>query len=160
MKKLNFKNKQRTGNLGLFYIGYKLSRFGWNVLPTIKNAKAIDMMAYNEKGDKISIQCKGFTNTESVGPFKDIEDIIADYYIISTNVYRKPVTYILTKDDVRNNMTKNKNGYWLEKSRKKDNNFYLKDEFREKWDKIGYGYLDINEREQIVGIDKETMVNQ
>ena len=152
MKKLNFTNKQRTGNVGLFYIGYKLSRLGWNVLPTIKNAKTIDMMAYNEKGDKISIQCKGCTNTESVGPFKNIEDIIADYYIISTDVYRKPLTYILTKDDVRNNLTKNKNGYWLEKSRKRDNNFYMNDEFREKWDKIGYGYLDIDELDQIIRI--------
>lgn len=158
MKKLNFKNKQRTGNIGLFYIGYKLSRFGWNVLPTIKNAKAIDMMAYNEKGDKISIQCKGCTNTESVGPFKNIEDIIADYYIISTDVYRKPVTYILTKDDVLSNLTKNKNGYWLEKSRKKDNNFYMKDEFRERWDKIGYGYIDKNESNQIARIEEETAI--
>jgi hypothetical protein len=33
----------------------------------------------------------------------------------------------------------------------------MKDEFHEKWDKIGYGYLDINEREQIVRIDKETI---
>ena len=85
---------------------------------------------------------------------------MADYFIISTNVYRKPVTYILTKDDVLSNLTKNKNGYWLEKRRKKDDKFYMKDEFRERWDKIGYGYLDINEREQIVGIDKETRVNQ
>lgn len=77
------------------------------------------MMAYNEKGDKISIQCKGCTNTESVGLFKNIEDIIADYYIISTDVYRKPVKYILRKDDVLRKLTKNKNGYWLEKSRKK-----------------------------------------
>ena len=157
MKKLNFKNKQRTGNVGLFYIGYKLSRLGWNVLPTIKNAKAIDMMAYNENGEKISIQCKGFTNTESVGRFKEKDEIIADYFIISTDVYRKPVTYILTKDDVLRNLTKNKNGYWLEKSRKKDDNFYMKDEFCERWDKIGYGYLDNNESDQITRIDKESM---
>jgi len=42
------KNKQITGNAGLFYVAYKLSTMGWNVLPTSRNAKGIDIVAYSE----------------------------------------------------------------------------------------------------------------
>lgn len=60
------------------------------------------------------------------------EDIIADFFFIATDLYRKPVTCILTKNNVILNLTKNKNCYWLEKSVKKDDNFYMKNESREK----------------------------
>ncbi|PSN88098.1 hypothetical protein B9Q03_09635 [Candidatus Marsarchaeota G2 archaeon OSP_D] len=42
------KNKQITGNAGLFYVAYKLSTMGWNVLLTSRNAKGIDIVAYSE----------------------------------------------------------------------------------------------------------------
>ena len=157
MNKLKFQTKQRTGNMGLFYICYKLSRFGWNVLPTIKNAKAIDIIAYKENGEQpISIQTKGYTNEESVGKFRDEEDITADFYIIATHIYERPVTYILTKSDVKKNLTKNEDGYWLEKSSVKGSDrYYLKEEFREKWEKIGMGFALETEVEQIKRIDKE-----
>ncbi len=29
---------QVVGNVGLFYVCYKLSRLGWNVMPTARNA--------------------------------------------------------------------------------------------------------------------------
>ena len=157
MSKIKFQSKQRTGNMGLFYICYKLSRFGWNVLPTIKNAKAIDIIAYKENGEQpISIQTKGFTNVESVGKFRDEADIAADFYIITTNIYERPVTYILTKSDVKKNLTKNEDGHWLEKSSVKGSDrYYLKDEFRENWEKIGMGFALETEVEQIKRIDKE-----
>jgi hypothetical protein len=40
-------NQQTVGNIGLHYVCYRLSRFGWNVMPTTRNAKG-------EKNGKIS----------------------------------------------------------------------------------------------------------
>ena len=31
---------QVVGNVGLYYVCYKLSRLGWNVMPTARNARA------------------------------------------------------------------------------------------------------------------------
>lgn len=48
---MKFKNRQITGNVGLFHICYTLSRRGWNVLPTSRNAKGIDILS----GDKFPV---------------------------------------------------------------------------------------------------------
>ena len=50
---------QTVGNIGLYYTCYKLSLFGWNVMPTARNAKGIDIMAYSQTGQKrVLIQFK------------------------------------------------------------------------------------------------------
>ena len=41
--KRGFKDRQITGNVGLYFICYKLSRWGWNVLPTSRNARGIEL---------------------------------------------------------------------------------------------------------------------
>jgi len=38
---------QITGNIGLYYTCYRLSRLGWNVMPTSRNARGIDIIAYS-----------------------------------------------------------------------------------------------------------------
>ena len=35
------RDNQLVGNVGLYYICYELSRLGWNVLPTSRNARGI-----------------------------------------------------------------------------------------------------------------------
>jgi hypothetical protein len=34
-------NNQVVGNVGLFYVCYRLSRLGWNVMPTARNARGV-----------------------------------------------------------------------------------------------------------------------
>jgi hypothetical protein len=41
-------NQQTVGNIGLFYVCYRLSRMGWNVMPTARNAKGIDILVYSQ----------------------------------------------------------------------------------------------------------------
>src|SRR5688572_317518 len=41
-------NQQTVGNIGLFYVCYRLSRMGWNVMPTARNAKGIDILIYSQ----------------------------------------------------------------------------------------------------------------
>lgn len=150
MNKLRFEDRQITGNVGLFYICYKLSRRGWNVLPTSRNARGIDILAYGKYGEKFhTIQAKGYTQRAAIGPFKEKSDAIADFYIVAWDVYRLPRTYILTKDEVESLLTPHKGKYWVEY---KD---YGKTDFLEKWDKIGFGFYDDAESGQITKIDNE-----
>ena len=68
-----------------------------------------------------------------------------DFYIIATFVYKCPIVYILTGEEVKENLKENKDGkYFLDKKR------YLKEEFKEKWEKIGYGYSDLEESKRIM----------
>ncbi len=151
MGKKGFKDRQITGNVGLYFICYKLSRRGWNVLPTSRNARGIDILAYGKEGGQlITIQTKSFTGKHvAIGPFKSKNDILADFYIATCNTYNIPITYILKKDETKSLLTEHKGKYWLEY---KD---YQKSEFLEKWDKIGFGFSDNYEINQIRKIDRE-----
>ena len=52
-------NKQKSGNVGLYYVAYELERRGWNVLITSRNAKGPDMIVYSQSGKKVwTIQVK------------------------------------------------------------------------------------------------------
>ena len=42
------KDNQITGNVGLYYVCYRLSIMGWNAMPTARNARGIDIIAYNK----------------------------------------------------------------------------------------------------------------
>ena len=37
-----------TGNAGLNYVAWQLSRRGWHVMPTIRNARGADLIVTNE----------------------------------------------------------------------------------------------------------------
>jgi hypothetical protein len=39
---------QNVGNVGLYYVCYQLSRRGWNVMPTARNARGVDVVIYNQ----------------------------------------------------------------------------------------------------------------
>ena len=58
---------QVTGNIGMYYACYQLSRRGWNVMPTSRNAKGIDIIAYDKSGTEfIGIQVKTLTKKSPV----------------------------------------------------------------------------------------------
>jgi hypothetical protein len=52
-------NSQTVGNVGLYYDCYRLSRRGWNAMPTTRNARGIDILIYDQDAErKLSIQVK------------------------------------------------------------------------------------------------------
>lgn len=44
---------QITGNVGLYYCCYRLSLMGWNVMPTARNARGVDLIAYNHDASRM-----------------------------------------------------------------------------------------------------------
>ena len=53
---------QVVGNVGLYFAAYRLSRMGWNVMPTARNARGVDLLAYDVSGQNYkSIQIKALS---------------------------------------------------------------------------------------------------
>lgn len=126
---------QIVGNVGLYYACYQLSRKGLNVMPTARNAKGIDIVAY--KGENfIGIQVKALSKKNPV-PMGSSINTKGDFWIIVVNASNDtPTTYILdTKtfgfDKKVHKGKKNGNlSCWLQPKS------YDKPEYENRWDII------------------------
>jgi hypothetical protein len=87
------------------------------------------------------IQVKSFSEIQAVSFGENKEILPADFYVMVSYVYTKPESYTLTAKDVSGLLTQNNSGYWLhiKGSSKEPEKGFKKEEFKEKWDKIGYG---------------------
>jgi hypothetical protein len=132
-------NQQTVGNIGLFYVCYRLSRLSWNVMPTARNAKGVDIVIYSQDAArKLTIQVKTLSRANPVPLSNNLEHLFADFVVVCRHAIREtPECFVLTPEEVRRLAHRGeKNGkvsYWLQP---RD---YATDEFREKWDRIGNG---------------------
>jgi len=84
---------QIVGNIGLYYVSYRLSQLGWNVMPTARNAKGIDLIAYSLDGPSyVGLQIKSLSKRSPVPLGTSLDSIMGDYWVIAYNVVDKPVT--------------------------------------------------------------------
>ena len=129
---------QITGNIGLYYTCYKLSRLGWNVMPTARNAKGIDIIAYNKEGTKyIGIQVKTLSKRDPVPLGNSLGKVMGDYWIIVNDVLKEPNAFILLPNEIKElahrEEKESKVSYWLEP------NTYDIELFKEAWHRIDQG---------------------
>ena len=132
------KDKQITGNIGLYYVCYQLSRRGWNVLPTARNAKGIDIVAYEGSGkDFIGIQVKTLSGRRAVSLPPSLEKITGDYWVIVTDVAAAdpptaPDVFVMLPSEVKELAIQDKNGgrWWLEQK------FYNSADYQDAWHRL------------------------
>jgi hypothetical protein len=129
---------QTIGNIGLYYVCYRLSLYGWNVMPTSRNAKGVDILIFSQNASKISIQIKTLSRRNPVPLGTRLDNLIADYVVICVRNYpNEPVCCVMTPDEVKELAHRGeKNGkvsYWLQPP------VYENDLYREKWERIGHG---------------------
>ena len=112
--------KQVVGNAGLFYISYQLSKLGWNVSITSRNAKGVDIIIYSSSGrQKHTIQIKSLSKNDPA-PFGTKLNTLemADYIVVCSNISKEPEVFIAKTGEVRNKIhggEKNgKKSYWLQ----------------------------------------------
>ena len=133
---------QVTGNIGMYYAAYRLSRLGWNVMPTARNARGVDLLIYSDDAKTTrTIQVKALSRRSPVPLGKSVDHLMADYWVILINIATdNPTSFIMTPGEVRDASHRGeKDGrvsHWLQP------NQYDKPEFREKWDRIGHGWLE------------------
>ena len=135
MAKTKYPN-QVVGNAGLYYVCYELSKIGWNVMPTSRNAKGVDIIIYSQNAKRThTIQVKSLSRRTPVPLGNKLPDFIAEFLIICRNVFEDPEAFIINSNEIKNRIHEgvkdNKKSYWLQP---KDY-----EEFKNKWEKIGNG---------------------
>ena len=129
---------QIIGNVGLYYTCYRLSQMGWNVMPTSRNARGIDIIAYNGSGSYfIGIQVKALSKRNPVPIGATLDKIMGDFWVIVNNVLQEPCAFVMLPSEVKERVHRGeKDGrisYWLQPTS------YDRKEYREAWERIGRG---------------------
>jgi hypothetical protein len=129
---------QLTGNVGLYYCCYRLSLLGWNVMPTARNARGVDIIAYSRDALHFrGIQVKALSKRNPVPLGTSLEKIMGDYWIIVNKVATTPSAFVLTPAEVleraRRGEKEGRVSYWLQPVD------YEQEQFREAWERVGHG---------------------
>jgi hypothetical protein len=135
---------QIIGNVGLYYVCYRLSCIGWNVMPTARNAKGVDLLAYSSDAKTVvAVQVKALTGRNPVPLGARVDNLIGDFFVISRNVLASPECFVLTPTEVSSLAHRGeKDGrvsYWLQPKQ------YEAAEFREAWHRINGHQLGSNQ---------------
>ena len=130
---------QVVGNVGLYFVCYKLSRLGWNVMPTARNAKGIDVVIYSEDAKrKYTVQVKALSKSNPVPLGGKLDRLFGDFFVICRNVASPdPECFVLLPSEVASlahrGEKEGKVSYWLQPKQ------YAIPEYREQWSRIGEG---------------------
>jgi hypothetical protein len=129
---------QITGNVGLYYCCYRLSLLGWNVMPTARNARGVDILAYNRNATRfIGVQVKALNKRNPVPLGTTLEKIMGDFWVIVNKVSTSPTAFVLLPSEIKKLAHRGeKDGrvsFWLQPTD------YDQEAFREAWDRIGNG---------------------
>lgn len=126
---------QITGNSGLYYAAWQLSRRGWHVMPTVRNARGSDLIVVNDDETIfLGIQSKALSRRQAVGLGTHIDDLRSDWWVVTVKANAAdPVCYVMTLAEVRAAAKQDRNGgaWWL------DPPAYDRNEFRDAWARIG-----------------------
>ncbi|WP_409190863.1 hypothetical protein [Bradyrhizobium sp. RDM4] len=110
-------NRQVVGNIGMYFAAYQLSLKGWNVMLTSRNARGIDLLAYDSDADHyLGIQIKALSGSGAVPLGKSLNNVLGEWWIVVSSVATTPECYVLTPAEVRTIAARDKNGdqaYWL-----------------------------------------------
>jgi len=104
-----FEDKQLIGNAGIFYVSYKLTTLGWNVLITSRNTKGPDMVIISRSGkEQHTVQIKSSIRncrTVNVGNPKNFR--MSDFAVLCVNLKSgDPSMYISKTTDFILNSSK------------------------------------------------------
>ncbi len=131
---------QVTGNVGLYFCCYRLSALGWNVMPTARNARGVDIIAYNSLASAfVGVQVKALSKRAPVPLGNTLDKIMGDWWVIVNDLAKSPTSYVMKPQEVLQLAHRGeKDGrisYWLQP------NQYCKPEFHEAWARIGSGLI-------------------
>ena len=124
--------RQIVGNIGMYYVCYRLSELGLNAMPTARNAKGIDILAYAQNGKEyMGIQVKTLSKRTTVplGKSSKRPSLMGDFWCV---VIRGeiPAVFVMTPEEVKAGAEKHGDHWWLQ-SKAYDN-----DKFRDGWSRI------------------------
>jgi hypothetical protein len=129
---------QLTGNAGLYHVARELSRRGWHVMPTVRNARGADLYAASDdEATVLPIQSKALSKRSAVPLGSSLENLCSPWWIITLNANTaSPTCYVLTLEEVRTSAARNVNSagqasHWLEPRS------FIQPEYEEAWHRLG-----------------------
>jgi hypothetical protein len=131
------RDTQIVGNTGMYWVCYQLSCLGWNCMPTSRNARGVDIIAYNiDCSDMVSIQVKSLSKRSPVPLGPSLDKVMGDYWVIVSNLQGgEPTTFVLEPEEIKALAHRGeKDGrvsYWLQPKE------YEKERFQGAWERIG-----------------------
>ena len=132
-------NQQVVGNVGLYFVCYRLSLRGWNAMPTARNARGVDLLVYSQDASRThSIQVKALSRKSPVPLGASLDRLFGDFFVICRSVVAEsPECFVLTPSEVRSMAHRGERegrvSFWLQPKS------YDQPEFREAWQRIGSG---------------------
>ena len=99
---MDVRSSQATGNAAMHYVAWQLSKRGWNVMPTTRNAKGSDLYCANDAETVIfGVQSKGLSKRDPVGLGTKLGNLRSDWWIITINAKTDtPTCFILRRQEV------------------------------------------------------------
>ena len=131
---------QLTGNIGLYYCCYHLSLLGWNVMPTARNARGVDIIAYSQDAERfVAIQVKALSKRDPVPLGTSLGKCMGDFWIIVNRLATSPQAFIMTPAEVMGAAHKGEKegrvSFWLQPTA------YDREPYKEAWARIGSGVI-------------------
>lgn len=128
-------SNQITGNVGLYLVCTELSKRGFNVMPTARNAKGVDIVGYDDEGKSFTIQVKTLTKRNPVPFGKTMDHLPADFYVVVVHATDQPLYHVLSRRELQDAKVsqfsgKNGIGFWLEPKNYYNQDKYVKDAWR------------------------------
>jgi len=134
-------NPHIIGNVGLYYCCFKLSLLGWNVMPTARNARGVDLIAYSADASRfLGIQVKTLSKRNPVPLGTLLDKCMGDFWVVLNNVTSgAPAAFILKPSEVKELAHRGEKegriSYWLQPRA------YEQLQFKEAWERLGHGDL-------------------
>ncbi|WP_108791767.1 hypothetical protein [Erythrobacter sp. Alg231-14] len=137
---MDVKSSQATGNAAMHFAAWQLSRRGWNVMPTARNAKGSDLFCANDdESIMFGVQSKGLSKRYDVSLGKrsskkpDVLDSLRSKWWIITVFANddEPRCFILNLDEVQALAVENSDGsHWL------PSRDFMVDKFEDAWHRL------------------------
>jgi len=128
------RHNSTTGNSGLNFAAWQLSRRGWYVSQTVRNARGSDLIVTDANETVyFGVQSKALSKRFPVPLGHDLQKLRSEWWIITILANSdSPICYILRLEEVRALAGQDKTGgkWWL------DPKVYDRGEFREAWHRL------------------------
>ncbi|WP_416463033.1 hypothetical protein [Sphingomonas sp. VDB2] len=101
--------RQLTGNAGVYHVARELSRHGWNVMLTVRNARGADLYAVSQCERIVHpIQVKAHSaRPNDVRLGLQPESIVTPWWVfVADALSSSPTCYLLSLDEIRRHMVR------------------------------------------------------
>ena len=130
---------ETIANIGLYYVCFRLARYGWAVSPATRNAKGADLVACSQDASQTrALQVRATSRRGPILLATHLDRVLGDFVVLCRAVLAEsPESFLLTPEEARSAAVPverdGTTSFWLPPRA------YDRPEFREAWLRLGAG---------------------